>query len=175
MTLSRFSLFSFMLMSTTITFGYACTQKTEAEEAEPGVVLRDREYQADRDTIWSALLGTYASLEIPIETVSAAAGRIQGAFLHIPETKRNRDYMSCGSSGVLGDWIDQPTFKAEYSLSLLVLDLEEGGIEVKVRASYSGQLGANRMGCGSTGKLEDEFFVVLDSLLKAEAVDSKSG
>lgn len=167
MTLSRFSLFSFMLMSTTITFGYGCAQKTEAEEAEPEVVLRDREYQADREPIWSALLDTYANLEISIDTMSATAGRIQGEFLRVPETKQNRDYMSCGSSGVLGDWINQPHFKAEYSLSTLVLDLEEGGIEVKVRASYEGQMGANRMGCGSTGKLEGEFFAVFDSLLKS--------
>lgn len=176
MTTSRISHCTLAVLGVLLGLGSACTARNEAETgaAEPEVVLRDREYYAEMGSVWNAVLATYAELSITIATVSPAAGRVRSQALRVSEEKRTRNYMSCGSSGVLGDWIDQPNFKAEYTLSTLVIALENAGVAVKVRAAYFGKVGVNRMGCGSTGKLEQEFFDRLEARLNTEAVNPES-
>lgn len=172
MTASRISLAAFVLLSAPLMLGSSCA-KTNGE-AEPDVVIRDRRYDLDADSVWSAVLATYGRMELPIETVVPLDGRVRGKTLRMPNRLSVRDYMRCGSSGMLGDWTEQPNFKGEYSLSTLVNRLEDGGVEVKVRATYSGQVGANRMGCQSTGKLELQFFEALEGRLNTDPRGTKT-
>ena len=143
-------------------------------DAETGVIPRDRVYDLSFDSVWAGVLAAYRDMDVEIETVALQEGRVRGKRSRLPTHLGVENYMQCGSQGVLGDWTNQPNFKAEYSLSALVAELEDGGVDVKIRASFFGQVGHDRMGCGSTGRFEHEFFETLDAGLNAEPRESES-
>ncbi len=180
MRVSRTTLLGLVIVSLLFLQGSSCGRSGEpvgadAPEESDSSPLRDRQYDAGSDSVWSAVLASYADLDMPIETVSPPEGRVRGQLILFPKNLSVREYLQCGSSGMLGDWIHQPDFKADYSLSTLVSAPEEGGMLVKSRATYMGKLGSNRIGCVSTGKLEQRFFKALEARLNMEARNSDTG
>ena len=119
----RPSLASFAILSVLWALSASCTQ-TRSPSAEPEVIVRDRLYDATLDRVWDAVLASYAAMKIPVEEGSREAGRVKSRTTRAPTNMRTREYMDCGSSGVLGYWQDQPNFNADYVLATLLVEPE---------------------------------------------------
>ena len=106
-------------------------------------------FSAPYDDVWSAVIETFADLNLPIDNMEKASGLITTDWISFTGT--GKDYCDCGGAGI------STVLSTEGRFNVFVRD-EESSVRVKVNTTYreTRVFGDARstVDCTSTGGLE---------------------
>ncbi|MHA1331777.1 MAG: hypothetical protein ACTSR2_11940 [Candidatus Hodarchaeales archaeon] len=119
--------------------------------------------EADFDKVWTALIDTFADLQVPIENMEKDSGLIITDWIDITG-QTNEDYCDCGGLGIFSEVARLGKF------NVFVKKLTENSCELRVNCQFQQtiEFGEERSArrCVSTGNLEAEIYRIIDSKVR---------
>jgi len=117
------------------------------------------------DSVWQAVIETFADLNLPIVNMEKASGLITTDWISFRDQKDNVGYCSCGSPGFPYGEVDRAG-----KFNVYVKKINENSCEVKINSVFEQtaayQRSTIKRTCLSTGKLEADMFKRIQEKIK---------
>lgn len=141
-----------------ISFLAAC-----ASAPAPRTIVNSFAIEADYDAVWSALIETFAELQLPIENMEKDSGLITTDWIEFTG-QTNEGYCDCGGLGINIEVNRLGKF------NVFVKKVTENSSEMTVNCMYEQTIRfgdtVNRRKCISTGNLEQEMRDLVTSKIR---------
>jgi hypothetical protein len=122
----------------------------------PREIMKSFPIEKPYDRVWSAVIETFAELQLPIQNMEKDSGLIITDWIDFTGQK-NEDYCDCGGLGI------NTEVRRSGKLNVFVKKINENSCEIQVNTMFEqmirfGDTAPTKRNCVSTGNLEAEMF-----------------